>query len=151
MRANKFSKRISADGQHYFCLIAGNGEVIATSEMYKSKSAMLKGIKSVQANAGRFETLALRVEKWAKDKGILDNATLSDQALKTWEEAEELLHAATTRNADEYRDALGDCLVTLIIGAKMSSNDLIDCLEDVLQIIEKRTGKMENGMFVKDK
>ena len=34
-----------------FDLKAGNGEVIATSEVYSSKAACLKGIASVQKNA----------------------------------------------------------------------------------------------------
>ena len=148
---NKFIKHESTDGQHYFTLIAGNGEVIATSEMYRTKAGRDRGIRSVKANAGRYETLAMRVEKWAKDKGILDKATLVTQAYKTLEEATELLDAANTNHPFEYRDALGDVVVTLIIGAKMSGNNLMDCLEDVLNVIEKRTGVIQNGQFVKDK
>ena len=34
-----------------FDLKAGNGEVIATSEVYASKAACLKGIESVKKNA----------------------------------------------------------------------------------------------------
>ena len=34
-----------------FDLKAGNGEVIASSEVYKSKASCIKGIKSVMANA----------------------------------------------------------------------------------------------------
>jgi uncharacterized protein YegP (UPF0339 family)/NTP pyrophosphatase (non-canonical NTP hydrolase) len=148
---NKFIKHESTNGQHYFTLIAGNGEVIATSEMYRTKAGRDRGIRSVKANAGRYETLAMRVEKWAKDKGILDNATLVTQAQKTIEETNELSWAAISNDKLGYADALGDVLVTLIIGAKMSGNNLMDCLEDVLNIIEKRTGVMQDGQFVKDK
>lgn len=148
---SKFNKLKSTDGQHYFTLGAANGEIIATSEMYKTKAAMLKGIKSVQSNAGRFEVLAARVEKWAKNKGIIDKATLEAQAGKTVEEAHELLDAAIKGNRDDYKDALGDVLVTIIIGAKLANVDLMQCLDDVLGIIENRTGKMIDGQFVKDK
>jgi hypothetical protein len=148
---NKFIKQESTNGQHYFTLIAGNGEVIATSEMYRTKAGRDRGIRSVKANAGRFETLAMRVEKWAKDKGILDNATLVTQAQKTQEESAELALAAMSKDKEGYADALGDVLVTIIIGAKMSGNNLMDCLEDVLDIIEKRSGSMQNGQFIKDK
>ena len=102
-------------------------------------------------NAGRFETLAMRVEKWAKDKGILDKGTLITQAQKTQEEAAELALAAMSKDKEGYADALGDVIVTIIIGSKMSGNNLMDCLEDVLDIIEKRTGSMQNGQFIKDK
>lgn len=45
----------------------------------------------------------------------------------------------------------GDQLVTLIIGAHMNGLNLIDCLESAYNVISKRTGKMINGQFVKDK
>lgn len=38
--------------QYYFVLVANNGEVIATSEMYNSKQAAQNGIRSVQQNGG---------------------------------------------------------------------------------------------------
>lgn len=41
----------SSDG-YRFRLKAGNGEVIATSESYTSKSAAQNGIDSVKSNAG---------------------------------------------------------------------------------------------------
>jgi uncharacterized protein YegP (UPF0339 family) len=41
----------SSDGQFYFILIARNGQVIATSETYKTKQSCKKGIKSVRRNA----------------------------------------------------------------------------------------------------
>lgn len=44
-------KRLKAkDGSEYFNLTAGNGEIIGTSEMYKSASARDKGIESVKTN-----------------------------------------------------------------------------------------------------
>ncbi len=39
------------DGQFYFNLTATNGQVIATSEMYTTRSACENGIASVKANA----------------------------------------------------------------------------------------------------
>lgn len=38
-------------GKFHFNLIAGNGQVIATSESYESRESALKGIESVKANA----------------------------------------------------------------------------------------------------
>ncbi|TXH68852.1 MAG: DUF1508 domain-containing protein [Lysobacteraceae bacterium] len=46
-----FEKKIAKDGSPYFALIAGNGESIGKSEMYKSASSRDKGIRSVIANA----------------------------------------------------------------------------------------------------
>jgi uncharacterized protein YegP (UPF0339 family) len=49
--AAKFDLKKAASGQFHFNLKAGNGEIIATSEMYESKSAALNGIDSVRRNA----------------------------------------------------------------------------------------------------
>ncbi|MCT1476637.1 YegP family protein [Microbacterium sp. p3-SID336] len=49
--AGKFELYRGPSGQYRFRLKAGNGEIIATSEGYSSKSAALNGIESVQRNA----------------------------------------------------------------------------------------------------
>lgn len=49
--AGKFELKTAKSGQFHFNLKAGNGEVIATSEMYQSKAAALNGIESVKSNA----------------------------------------------------------------------------------------------------
>ena len=49
--AGKFEIKKGSTGQYRFVLKAGNGEIIATSETYTSKSAAKNGIDSVKANA----------------------------------------------------------------------------------------------------
>ncbi|HOV65191.1 MAG TPA: YegP family protein [Spirochaetia bacterium] len=49
--AAKFEVYQDAKKEYRFRLKAGNGEVIATSEGYKSKDSCLKGIESVKKNA----------------------------------------------------------------------------------------------------
>lgn len=111
----------------------------------------------------QLETLVLL---WAKEKGILDNATPLAQANKTLEEVNELLEATSAQQQgldtfinskgkevnteEEIKDALGDVLVTIIIGAELQGLKLVDCLESVYNIISKRTGVMRDGQFVKD-
>ena len=51
-----------------FDLKAGNGEVIATSEVYSSKDACLKGIASVQKNAPVAAVENQTVEGFAEEK-----------------------------------------------------------------------------------
>jgi len=46
-----YDRRTSTNGDPYFVLKAGNGEVIGRSETYKSAAAMENGIESVKANA----------------------------------------------------------------------------------------------------
>ena len=106
------------------------------------------------------------VIQWAKEKGILDKATPLAQARKTEEEVQELLEACVAQHGgfttftnlkgkkvnvnEEIKDALGDILVTIIIGAELQGLKLTDCLESAYNVISKRTGKMVNGQFVKD-
>lgn len=99
----------------------------------------------------RYRQLEALVEDWAEDKGIIKNGTPTAQALKTLEECNELIDAIDKEHKGETVDALGDVLVTLIIQAKMQGVDLLDCLQIAYDVISKRTGKMENGMFIKDK
>lgn len=49
--AGKFELKTSSDGKTYFNLLASNGQVILTSEMYESKASALNGIESVKKNA----------------------------------------------------------------------------------------------------
>lgn len=50
--AGKFVLKTAKDGQFYFVLEAGNGQVILTSEMYVAKASAENGIASVRKNAG---------------------------------------------------------------------------------------------------
>ena len=54
--AGKFVLKKGASGKYHFNLVAGNGQVIATSESYESKASALNGIESVKNNAPGAET-----------------------------------------------------------------------------------------------
>ncbi len=47
----KFAIKTGKDGQYYFSLKAGNGEIILTSEGYTTTAARDNGIASVRTNA----------------------------------------------------------------------------------------------------
>lgn len=56
----KFVTKTGKDGQFYFNLVAGNGQVILSSEGYTTSTARQNGIDSVKKNAGddsRYEKL----------------------------------------------------------------------------------------------
>jgi len=91
-----------------------------------------------------------KILQWAKDKGILDNATPETQMLKTVEEVGELANALGKRDIPEIADAIGDIAVTIIIQAELNGLDFDECLQGAYDVILKRTGRMENGIFVKD-
>ena len=114
-----------------------------------------------------YKELEQKVIEWAKEKGILEKATPIAQCDKTFEEVEELSEALEAQRMGlfeftnskgkvvntkyEIQDALGDILVTIIIQAEMQGLKLEDCLQSAYDVISKRTGKMLNGQFVKDK
>ena len=49
--AGKFVLKKGQSGKFHFNLVAGNGQVIATSETYNSKESAKEGIESVRKNA----------------------------------------------------------------------------------------------------
>lgn len=98
-----------------------------------------------------YKDLEMLVLQWAQEKGILDKATPSAQAEKTKEEVIELQDAIVANNKEEIIDALGDILVTIIIQAELQGLSLEHCLESAYNVISKRTGKMVDGFFIKDK
>ncbi len=55
MAGPKFEMYQDASGEYRFRLKAPNGEIIAASEGYKSKSGCLNGIESVKENAPKAE------------------------------------------------------------------------------------------------
>lgn len=53
--AGKFVLKKDAADKFRFNLVAGNGEIIAQSQAYKSKESALAGIESVRKNAADAE------------------------------------------------------------------------------------------------
>ncbi len=50
----KFTIHKSAkNGQFWFRIVAGNGQILATSEMYKAKASAVNAIESIQSSAGK--------------------------------------------------------------------------------------------------
>lgn len=48
---DRYQRKDSSNGKHYFCLLAGNNQVIGTSQMYESEAGCENGIASVKSNA----------------------------------------------------------------------------------------------------
>ena len=61
--AGKYVLKTGASGQFMFNLLAGNHQVILTSESYKEKSGALNGIKSCQENSQTDERFERKVAK----------------------------------------------------------------------------------------
>ena len=96
------------------------------------------------------EELEQAVTSWGIDKGILPNGKPSAQFSKTLEEVAELCTALEDRDEAEIEDAIGDIMVTLIMQCNLWNMSLKSCLGSAYNVISKRTGRMVNGVFVKD-
>lgn len=97
------------------------------------------------------------IRDWASEKGIFKSGDLKTQALKLLEEAGELAKAIINNDKPEVEDAIGDCTVVLTNVAELAAQHFNDpkisiesCTNGAYQVIANRTGKMENGSFVKD-
>jgi len=104
-----------------------------------------------EVTMNEWKTLEKRVLDWAEDRRIIPNSDPLTQAIKTTEEVAELLNALSKCSIDEARDAYGDILVTMIIGAKLQGVDLLECLADAYEVIKDRKGHLrDDGIFVKE-
>lgn len=61
--AGKFELKKSKNGKFFFNLLASNGQVILSSEMYEAKASAVNGIESVKKNGGdaaRYDKLSAK-------------------------------------------------------------------------------------------
>jgi NTP pyrophosphatase (non-canonical NTP hydrolase) len=110
-----------------------------------------------------FEQIESKAIQWARDRKIIENSTPLAQTRKTLEEVGELLEAAAAVNAldcgdmralayrDDYIDAVGDIIVTLIVGTACAGVTVTECLEAAFEQIKDRRGHLRaDGVFVKE-
>lgn len=90
------------------------------------------------------------IREWANNKGIFEKGDVKTQYIKLQEEAGELAKALLTNDKEEIIDAIGDCVVVLTNLSKLAGYNIEDCIQSAYNVISKRTGKMENGTFVKN-
>jgi NTP pyrophosphatase (non-canonical NTP hydrolase) len=98
--------------------------------------------------------LIQNVLQWGINKNIIGangKGTRQAQADKMLEEAEETHYAVNKNDLMEVKDGIGDTAVTLILLADMYGWTLEECLQHAYNVIAGRTGKMVDGVFVKDK
>ena len=95
--------------------------------------------------------LELKVIKWSEDRNLFEQSTDLTRLEKFAEEATELRDAVNEGDWEDIKLDAGDVLVTVINLIYPFGLDLEDCLSAAYEKIKNRTGKMENGTFVKDK
>ena len=100
---------------------------------------------------------------WGKEKGILfssENANEEEtitkqdlvvikQALKLQEEVGELAGSIVRGKAVNIRDALGDIFTVWSMLCHATDNNPNEVVQEVYDIISKRTGTMKDGAFIK--
>ena len=89
------------------------------------------------------------IRQWAHVKGIYEKGDSKTQYLKLMEEAGELAEALLKRDKPEIIDAIGDMVVVLTNLAALENLKIEECITSAYDVIKNRTGKMENGTFVK--
>jgi NTP pyrophosphatase (non-canonical NTP hydrolase) len=89
------------------------------------------------------------IREWASDKGIYKSGDSKTQYVKLMEESGELARAILKRDKPEIKDAIGDMIVVLTNLAYLEGFNVEDCVTSAYDVIKNRTGKMENGTFMK--
>jgi NTP pyrophosphatase (non-canonical NTP hydrolase) len=97
------------------------------------------------------ENIFRLIREWAKERGLYDKGDSKTQYLKLMEESGELSQALLKNDKPEIIDAIGDMVVVLTNLAYMEGYNIESCIQSAYDVISKRTGKMVNGTFVKDK
>jgi len=116
------------------------------------------------------DTLTGLTIEWGVNKQIIGpqgKGTSVGQAIKMMEEATETQEAANMlkylldagfpeddpeveHELHELKDGIGDTFVTLVLLANMHGWTIQECVQTAYDVISKRTGKMVDGIFVKD-
>lgn len=96
------------------------------------------------------DALVSEISEWVYDLGIYERSDPKSLMMKTVEEVGELAEAIGKEDRVKIKDGIGDVVVTLVLQAEMQHLSLYECVEHALNVISKRNGRMENGMFVKD-
>jgi NTP pyrophosphatase (non-canonical NTP hydrolase) len=90
------------------------------------------------------------IREWAMVRGLYDKGDINTQYVKLQEEAGELAKALLKNDQPEIVDAIGDIVVVLTNLAHLAGHNIEDCIDTAYDVINRRTGKMINGTFVKD-
>jgi NTP pyrophosphatase (non-canonical NTP hydrolase) len=93
-----------------------------------------------------FET----IRDWAEERGIYEKGDVKTQFIKLQEEVGELAKSILKKDKDEFIDAIGDCVIVLTNLAALENINIEECINSSYNVIKNRTGKMNNGTFVKN-
>lgn len=89
------------------------------------------------------------IRQWAKDRNLIEGASMQAQTVKLLEECGELAAGVARKQHDKIVDSIGDAVVVLTIIAAQAGVDIETCIESAWQEIKDRNGRMVDGVFVK--
>lgn len=93
------------------------------------------------------DDLEERTLAWKEKHNINNMWSQASKVTEEWgETVGEMNHG---RFGDEFKDGIGDVLVSLTIYAYICGYSLEECWERALEEIEKRSGETVNGNFIK--
>lgn len=93
---------------------------------------------------------AERIRDWAEARNILEGSTPQQQFVKLIEEIGELAEAIAKSRFDDFKDAIGDCFVVLVILAAQNNLEIEDCIASAWNEIKNRKGKLVDGIWIKE-
>lgn len=148
-------------------LVAGRSY---TLQHVEGVEAAIESDWPAKCGGNRFAELNALVVKWASDRQIVQNSNVLAQAKKSLEEVGELVESAARLETldcqpinfgetallfvqafDYYKDAIGDTMVTLLVGCAVAGIDPLDCLQLAYDEIKGRKGTLRaDGVFVKE-
>ena len=95
------------------------------------------------------QTVFALIEKWARDRNLIDGSNPQAQFLKVTSELGELADAILKRDMPKVIDGIGDVIVVLVVIAAQHGLSVTDCINAAYTEIKDRKGVMYNGAFVK--
>jgi len=87
------------------------------------------------------------IVQWHHDRNLIDGSTDKDQFCKLMQEAGELSDSIC--KGKDVSDDIGDMIVVLLNIAERNNLTVEQCLSKAWDDIKDRTGKMVDGIFVK--
>jgi NTP pyrophosphatase (non-canonical NTP hydrolase) len=96
----------------------------------------------------RLIVLCEMVKQWHYDRNLILGSDDKTQFAKLIQEAGEL--SDNICKGRDVSDDIGDCLVVLINIAERNNLSIEQCLDKAWNDIKDRTGKMVDGVFVKE-
>jgi len=125
-------------------------EVLPAKQITEPIQTDIDHLLDMEVDDKVFNNQFQHIRNWAEQRGLYAKGDVKTQYVKLQEEAGELAKAIINDDHEEFIDAIGDCIVVLTNLAHLGGVKIEDCINSAYDVISKRTGKMQNGTFVKD-